>query len=169
VPILSRFFGIIITMNYREHGPPHFHAWYSGEEITVEISDGSVNGDMRRRAVALVLEWWNLHRDELATNWQLAQSGQPLKMIEPLDYGVAMHFTVVEARYVRDYVIWVRFKDGSEGEVDLAAELWGPVFEPLKDLSYFRQFAVAEYGTIAWPNGADVAPEFLYEKARVVA
>ena len=78
-----------------------------------------------------------------------------------------MYYSVVQARYVRDYTVWVRFKDGSEGEVDLSSELWGPVFEPLKDIQYFRSFKVAEYGTLAWPNGADIAPEFLYEKAHV--
>ena len=78
-----------------------------------------------------------------------------------------MYYSVVEARYVRDHTIWVRFKDGSDGEVDLSSELWGPVFEPLKDIQYFRSFKVAEYGTLAWPNGADIAPEFLYEKAHV--
>lgn len=80
-----------------------------------------------------------------------------------------MHYTVVEARYVRDFVVWLKFADGSEGEVDLAAELWGPVFEPLNDPAVFRQFEVAEYGTLAWRNGADFAPEFLYEKANVLA
>jgi hypothetical protein len=85
VPVLSRFFGIIVTMNYREHDPPHFHVWYSGHEITVRIADGNVNGDMPRRAVALVLEWWNLHRAELAENWQLAKAGQPLNAIDPLE------------------------------------------------------------------------------------
>ena len=78
-----------------------------------------------------------------------------------------MHYSVVEARYVRDHTVWIRFKDGSEGEVDLSSELWGPVFEPLKDIQYFRSFKIAEYGTLAWPNGADIAPEFLYEKAHV--
>jgi hypothetical protein len=80
-----------------------------------------------------------------------------------------MYYTVVEARHVRDYVLWLRFADGSEGEADLACELWGPVFEPLKDPALFRAFRVAEYGTIEWPNGADLAPEFLYEKAHVPA
>ena len=80
-----------------------------------------------------------------------------------------MYYSVVDARYVRDYVVWFRFEDGSEGEVDLSAELWGPVFEPLKDLANFRNFKLAEYGTIEWPNGADIAPEFLYEKAHVAA
>jgi hypothetical protein len=78
-----------------------------------------------------------------------------------------MYYTVVDARYVRDYVIWVKFEDGTEGDVDLSAELWGEVFEPLKDVDFFRRFEVAEYGTIAWPNGADIAPEFLYDHAKV--
>jgi Protein of unknown function (DUF2442) len=79
-----------------------------------------------------------------------------------------MHYSAVDARHVRDSVVWLKFADGTDGEVDLSSELWGPVFEPLRDLSYFRQFRV-EFGTIAWPNGADFAPEFLYEKAHVVA
>jgi hypothetical protein len=80
-----------------------------------------------------------------------------------------MYYTVIEARHVKDYTLWLRFADGTEGEVDLSDELWGPVFEPLKDLAYFRRFEVAEYGTVAWPNGADLAPEFLYSRAHVAA
>ena len=78
-----------------------------------------------------------------------------------------MYYNVVEAKYVRDFTIWLKFEDGTHGEIDLASELWGPVFEPLKDPEAFRKFEVAEYGTIAWPNGADLAPEFLYERTRV--
>jgi hypothetical protein len=85
VPEISRFFGIIITINYREHDPPHFHAWYAGSDISVRISDGSVSGQMQRRALALVLEWWHLHRTELLEDWNLAQAGASLKKIEPLD------------------------------------------------------------------------------------
>jgi hypothetical protein len=77
---------------------------------------------------------------------------------------------VVEARYVRGYSIWLRFEDGTEGVVDLTEELYGPVFEPLKDKSYFSSFRVnPDTGTIEWPNHADFAPEFLYEKAHVLA
>jgi hypothetical protein len=78
-----------------------------------------------------------------------------------------MHYTIVDARYVRYYVIWVKFEDGTQRGVDLSTELWGPVFEPLKDVAFFRNFTVAEYGTVTWPNGADLAPEFLYAKAHV--
>ena len=71
-------------MHYREHGPPHFHAWYSGHEITVTIADGKVTGYMPSRALALVLEWWNLHRAELEADWSRAEARLPLMNIEPL-------------------------------------------------------------------------------------
>jgi hypothetical protein len=81
-----------------------------------------------------------------------------------------MLLDVIEATYIRDYTIWVKFEDGSEGEVDLSAELYGPVFEPLRDIAYFEQFRVdPELGTISWPNGADFAPEFLYDRIHVHA
>ena len=76
-----------------------------------------------------------------------------------------MYYNVIEAEHVRDFVIRLTFEDGTCGEIDLANELWGEVFEPLKDLEYFKCFEIAEYGTLAWPNGADIAPEFLYEHA----
>jgi len=74
---------------------------------------------------------------------------------------------VTDARYVDKYTIWLRFSDGAEGEVDLKEELWGPVFEPLKDASRFRKFSVhPELHTIVWDNGADLSPEFLYSLLR---
>ena len=77
---------------------------------------------------------------------------------------------VVEARYVRDYVVWLRFNDGLAGEVDLRDELDGPVFEPLRELEVFRSVRLhPELHTIFWPNGADLAPEFLLERVRVPA
>ncbi len=77
---------------------------------------------------------------------------------------------VIEAEYVRDYTIHVEFADGAEGDIDLQNELEGEVFEPLKDEAYFRSFQVhPDLHTITWPNGADFAPEFLYEKVKVPA
>lgn len=72
-------------MNYREHGPAHFHAWYSGDEVTVSIQDGTVDGKMPKRALALILEWWQLHQSELVENWQRAEARQPLVYIDPLE------------------------------------------------------------------------------------
>ncbi|MGO8705335.1 MAG: DUF2442 domain-containing protein [Candidatus Brocadiia bacterium] len=75
---------------------------------------------------------------------------------------------VKEAKYLHDYVIWVRFSDGAEGEVDLAGELEGEVFGPLRDLKAFRSFLVdPELQTVVWSNGADLAPEFLYENMKL--
>lgn len=77
---------------------------------------------------------------------------------------------IMEARYVDGYTIWLRFNDGVEGEVDLKDELWGTVFEPLKDLNRFRQFCVhPELHTIVWDNGADFSPEFLHSCIRTTA
>jgi len=77
---------------------------------------------------------------------------------------------IKEAKYLRDYIIWLRFNDGAEGEVDLRAELEGEVFEPLKDIFSFRDFKVdPDLQTIVWKNGADMAPEFLYEHLRILA
>jgi hypothetical protein len=60
------------------------------------------------------------------------------------------------------YRLWVEFEDGAAGTIDLSAELWGPMFEPLKDVELFRQVFVDEYGVICWPNGADLAPEVVH-------
>jgi len=77
---------------------------------------------------------------------------------------------LLEARYVRDFVLWLRFSDGIRGEVDLVGELDGPIFEPLRDPACFREFVLhPELHTVVWPNGADLAPEFLYERVRVHA
>ena len=77
---------------------------------------------------------------------------------------------VMEAQHVRDYVVRVRFQDGTEGEVDLEPQLYGEVFDPLRDLEYFLRFRVdPELHTMTWPNGADFAPEFLYERALATA
>lgn len=74
---------------------------------------------------------------------------------------------LTEARYQGDYRVWLEFADGVAGEVDLADELWGPVFEPLKEKTLFAQVSLdGELDTIVWPNGADFAPEFLYQKLR---
>ena len=72
---------------------------------------------------------------------------------------------VVRARYVEEFRIRLTFNDGIEASIDFRPWLSGPVFEPLKQLAYFRKFFV-DGGTVAWPNGADIAPETLYEAAK---
>lgn len=77
---------------------------------------------------------------------------------------------VVEAQYTHDYTIHVRFSDGTEGDVDLREELYGEVFEPLKDPAVFKDFRIhSEFRTLCWANGADLAPEFLYDRVLIPA
>ena len=81
-----------------------------------------------------------------------------------------MDYDVVEAEYISGYVIRSKFRDGTAGEIDLGPELWGEVFEPLRNLEFFRQFRIhPEFHTLVWPNEADFAPEFLHDNIRVTA
>lgn len=73
-----------------------------------------------------------------------------------------MFMHVEKAKYIDDYKIWLSFNDGAEGEIDLSSELYGEIFEPLKDLAFFQSFTI-EGHTLLWSNGADFAPEFLRE------
>lgn len=67
---------------------------------------------------------------------------------------------IEDAKYLDGYSVWLKFSDGTEGRIDLERELEGPIFEPLKDTDYFKQFSL-EGHTLTWPNGADFAPEHL--------
>ena len=71
---------------------------------------------------------------------------------------------VVKAKHLGEFRVLLSFNDGLEAEVDLHDDLWGAVFEPLRDPAYFARFEVDD--TLVWPNGADFAPEFLHERAR---
>jgi len=80
-----------------------------------------------------------------------------------------MPYDVVEARHVGGFVLWLKFRDNTAGEIDLASELHGPMFEALRDPAVFGQFRIhPEFHTLTWPNGADFAPEFLHDNIRVI-
>jgi Protein of unknown function (DUF2442) len=81
-----------------------------------------------------------------------------------------MDYHVVEARYLGNHLLWLRFRDGTAGEIDLASVLEGPIFEPLRDPAVFRAFRIhPEFHTLVWANGADIAPEFLHDNIHVTA
>jgi hypothetical protein len=81
-----------------------------------------------------------------------------------------MDYDVVEARYVSGFVVWLRFRDGTSGEIDLEPALHGPIFEPLRDPAAFAKFIIhPEFHTLVWQNGADIAPEYLHDRVRVTA
>ncbi len=85
MPVLSRFLGIIIAMYWSDHSPPHFHAQYGEFEITVDINTGVVEGKFPKRALKHVLEWYELHKDELLEDWKLCQNQENPNPIEPLE------------------------------------------------------------------------------------
>ncbi len=85
MPVISRFFGIVVYMHWREHAPPHFHVKYQDQEINVEIETGRVAGQMGPKAVALVQEWRETHKAELLADWKLAEQKRSLERIPPLE------------------------------------------------------------------------------------
>ncbi|MFN8500043.1 MAG: DUF4160 domain-containing protein [Anaerolineae bacterium] len=84
MPEVSRFYGIIIFMNYNDHDPPHFHARYQNQEILFEIETGIVQGRMSGRAIRMLFEWVDMHREELMQNWKRGRERQPFERIAPL-------------------------------------------------------------------------------------
>lgn len=84
MPVISAFYGIVVQMFYYDHNPPHIHATYGEYRVVISIKDQVVHGTMPKRALNLIFEWMDLHRDELLEDWDLAQDGEPLKKIEPL-------------------------------------------------------------------------------------
>jgi len=85
MPIISRFYGILIVMYFNDHNPPHFHAKYSGHEALFAFNGEILEGGLPKRATHFVREWIAIHRTELEENWSRAKSGEPLNTIEPLE------------------------------------------------------------------------------------
>jgi len=85
MPEISRFLGIIVFMNFNDHNPPHFHAKYGDYQVTVEIHTGIVEGKFPKRALSLLLEWYDLHKDELFANWNSLLSSGEYTKIQPLE------------------------------------------------------------------------------------
>ena len=85
MPQLSRFFGIIISMFYDDHVPPHFHAFYGEYSAQISISDFSIiEGYLPSRVLGLVVEWASIHKNELNENWKRMLDKKELLPISPL-------------------------------------------------------------------------------------
>ncbi len=85
MPEISRFLGIIIFMNFNDHNPPHFHAKYGDYQITITIESGVVEGKFPKRALSLVMEWYEYHKDELLNNWYSLMNQGTFNKINPLE------------------------------------------------------------------------------------
>jgi len=85
MPTISQFRGIKIYINWSEHNPPHFHARYCGDEVSILINEIEVlNGDLPNKQLKMLLGWTALHQDELLENWKLAAQREELFEIDPL-------------------------------------------------------------------------------------
>ncbi|MBQ9418493.1 MAG: DUF4160 domain-containing protein [Bacteroidales bacterium] len=86
MPQVSDFYGITIFMNFNDHVPPHFHAWYNHGEykVMVDISTGTIKGEMPGRALRMILEWLDIHRAELLEAWERTCRGVNPGKIAPL-------------------------------------------------------------------------------------
>jgi len=85
MPEISRFFGIVISIFYDDHNPPHFHAKYGEFKTKIDIQDLRVlEGFFPSRALGLVVEWASSNRENLLDDWELAKNGKQLLPIEPL-------------------------------------------------------------------------------------
>jgi hypothetical protein len=85
VPRISLFYGIVIEMYFGDHPPPHFRARYGGDAAKIEIAGGEIiAGALPGRAMRLVREWIELHRDELDANWRRVVGHEKPLVIDPL-------------------------------------------------------------------------------------
>ncbi|HZL70841.1 MAG TPA: DUF4160 domain-containing protein [Planctomycetota bacterium] len=85
MPRISEFFGIVISMNWEDHLPPHFHAKYAEFKASITIRSRKLSkGRFPPSQLAMVREWAKLHEDELMVNWERARLGLPLNPIQPL-------------------------------------------------------------------------------------
>lgn len=86
MPTISVFYGILIQMFWNDHAPPHFHALYGEFEVVIDIQTLKIiEGKMPRRALALILEWASLHRDDLTKDWKLCEARKMPHKIPPLE------------------------------------------------------------------------------------
>jgi hypothetical protein len=86
VPTISRFFGIVVAMYYRDHAPPHFHARYGSARAVIAIDPPALlHGELPPRALGLAIEWARARRAALLEDWERAARGEPLAPVPPLD------------------------------------------------------------------------------------
>ena len=158
-------------MLWRDHTPPHFHALYAEHEALIDLRDFRViRGSLPGRAMTLVLEWAAEYRDELMEDWNLCSQLKLPNAIGPLAIRHTVPWRVTSVAALPDSRLRVTFVDGVTGEVDMRLFLSDPridgtVFEPLRDPAAFSQARVV-LGAIQWPNGADIAPDAMYDAIR---
>ena len=84
VPTISMFYGVVIRMYWKDHMPPHFHAYYQGDSAVFDLDGNLLEGGLPKKQTTLVAAWTTIHHDELLANWDLAQQKDEVFKIEPL-------------------------------------------------------------------------------------
>lgn len=161
MPIICMFRGIKITINYNDHMPPHFHAYYGEYECCIDINEiEKINGDMPNKQLKMLLGWTAIHQDELQENWYLARQKQELFTIEPLrqviemlEQNVKEYFKnprkIVKVEPLENYVLRLTFDNGEIKLYDMRDKLQG-VFSVLQNKSKFGTVFLDEFGNVAW-------------------
>lgn len=171
MPRISFFYGIAIWMYWNEgaHARPHFHARYAGRVASISLDGELIAGSLP----TVRLRSWPSGLASTTTSSMPTGSGRGAKspsdrssrFRKMSDMEELVDVTAVEV--IGDYRLRLTFQDGTVGDVDFSRREWRGVFEPLRDPSYFARVDVdAKAGTIAWPDGLDMAPEPLYAEAR---
>lgn len=168
MPEISNFYGIVITMYFPEHNPPHFHVRYNEYHASIDIQTGKVTGEMPRRALKLVYDWLDLHKDELmetGVNWKKALRLQKFNLWINMETATELKW-VTSARNLSGYRLALTFNDGSERVFDCEPLIEQyPIFASLRDKAVFDHFDLDGW-TITWLDGSiDIAPEYLYENS----
>jgi hypothetical protein len=159
---LSRFQGMHIYMNEHDHNPPHFHVEYNGQEAVFGLNLKLMEGNLPSNKKKLLLEWASSRKEKLVNAWTLCQEGKKAPKISSI--GHMLH--VRNVKYLSDYKVYIKFTDNTEGIIDISSHIdfnKGPIWYPLKDISYFSKVKVNNiHGTLQWPNEVEIDPKILY-------
>jgi Protein of unknown function (DUF2442)/Domain of unknown function (DUF4160) len=175
MPTISVFYGIVIQMFWRDHAPPHFHALYAEHEALIDLRDLprhpriiAWSGNDVGIGVGRGTSRWTDGGLEPMQPTETPEGNRTPEVEPAIRHTVPWRVTSVAA--LPDSRLRVTFVDGVTGEVDMRLFLSDPridgtVFEPLRDPAVFAQARVV-LGAIQWPNGADIAPDAMYDAIR---
>lgn len=161
MPIICMFRGIKITINYNDHMPPHFHAYYGEYECCIDINEiEKITGDMPNKQLKMLLGWTAMHQEELQENWYLARQRQELFTIEPLRQVKSMieprvreYFDnprkIIAVEPLENYVLQLTFDNGEIKCYSMQNKLQG-VFSVLQNPVKFQKVFLDEFGNVAW-------------------
>lgn len=173
MPVISMFFGIIITMNADDHVPPHIHARYQGHEASFTFDGNLLKGDLPRKQRKLVEAWVLLHAEELEADWELAfnpsthSESTRYADKEATDMTIDYSIKVTQCEPMPGYKLKVTCSDGATGIFDMSRYIDRGMFKPLKDPQTFDRVRLA-FGVPSWPGDIDIAAERVRSDMQII-